>query len=75
MTTQPIETRVDTRLPSKAWIIVEQPDRDTIVVAGSEAAVEEALAYPGTSPARSRGEATVTSREYADAVARNVRVT
>jgi hypothetical protein len=46
MTTEPTtESHVDDRLPSYAWIRIERPEEAPYVVAGSEAAVEEALEY------------------------------
>jgi hypothetical protein len=43
----PTETHVLNLLPSKAWIRIESPDEHATVAAGSQAALEEALAWSG----------------------------
>lgn len=45
-----IETHIVDWLPSIAWLLIETPDETLVVLAGSQAAVEEAPADPETPP-------------------------
>jgi hypothetical protein len=39
------ETVIDPELPTEAWIIIEEPRREPVILAGTEAASQQALTH------------------------------